>query len=171
MPRVALTQGYFAEVDEADLPLVEGRTWRVLKQPHKKTVYATTVIKDDAGKPHTVLMHRLIMGVTDRRQVDHRDGNGLNNHRLNLRVATGSQNVMNQSVRRTSSTGVKGVQLLPSGRYRAVIQFEGARKHLGVFDTIELAKRRYETEEQILAGHFASSLSRGGSDAGRLLSQ
>jgi hypothetical protein len=77
-------------IDTADLALVDiGVTWYA--QPAKAPAgkwYATA-----KRNGHTILMHRVILGVTDPHvQVDHRDNDGLNNIRDNLRTCTHKQN-------------------------------------------------------------------------------
>lgn len=86
------------------------------------------------GSPTTYL-HRLIMGLSygDRRQVDHIDGDGLNNRRSNLRIVTQAQNQQN--------TGQLGAHRLAGRkRWRAKAVLDGKQIHLGMFDTREAAE-------------------------------
>ncbi len=100
-------------------------------------------------------MHRVIMGITDLDiEVDHRDGNGLNNRRDNLRVATPTNNQQNRKYSWASS-GMKGVQLLKSGKYTAGIRYMKKQIHLGTFQTLEDAARAYNTKASELFGEFA----------------
>ncbi|MCW6682090.1 AP2 domain-containing protein [Aerococcaceae bacterium NML160702] len=58
-------------------------------------------------------------------------------------------NSLNQKISKNNTSGIKGVYLLPNGRYRASISFRRKNIHLGVFDTIDEAKRaRIEAEEK-----------------------
>lgn len=58
-------------------------------------------------------------------------------------------NSLNQKINKNNTSGVKGVYLLPSGKYRAAIYFRRKNIHLGVFDTIEDAKKaRLKGEEK-----------------------
>jgi hypothetical protein len=70
--------------------------------------YPSGVYHSEGGRQSNILMHRLIMGAPDRLTVDHIDGDGLNNTRSNLRLATDSQNGGNMRVVKSSS-GFKGV--------------------------------------------------------------
>src|SRR6185437_13748204 len=90
-------RGRVVLVDDEDYELVSQYRWHVLEQvePGRRPVgpYAKTTRKLN-GRYVTIRMHILIMG---RKGIDHRDHNGLNNQRSNLRIATGSQN--NQNMR------------------------------------------------------------------------
>ncbi len=88
--RKKISNPFKALVSDEDFELVSGFTWYVFKSSN--TNYALNVVNKK-----TTYMHRLILGVTDPQiLVDHKDGNGLNNTRENLRKCTGSQNMMNK---------------------------------------------------------------------------
>lgn len=57
----------------------------------------------------------------------------------NCRWATRSQQAHNLGVGKRSKYGVPGIDMLPSGKYRAAITVDYKRKHLGVFSTLEEA--------------------------------
>lgn len=87
--------------------------------------------------------------------IDHVDGVPGNNRIMNLRAATSSDNMANRRANSHSGTGVKGVSVLGSGRFRAVIRSRGVRLHLGCFDTLaEAVLARREAAER-LHGDFA----------------
>ncbi|MCJ2039832.1 HNH endonuclease [Methylobacterium sp. J-059] len=81
-------RGLFAIVDDADLPLVIGHKWRAHRVKGSHTVYAKTWTRNG-----TIFMHHLIVGRRRGKEVDHRDGNGLNNRRTNLRHVTHQENL------------------------------------------------------------------------------
>lgn len=87
----------YAEVDEEDLEKVSKYKWGQNKQSNKHTTYA---ISHTNGKK--VHLHRLIMGLgdyqDDKRIIDHKDGNGLNNKKENLTICDTLYN--SQSFRR-----------------------------------------------------------------------
>ncbi len=102
-------------------------------------------------------MHRQILGEPDGLQVDHRDGNGLNNRRRNLRTATVSQNACNRKVRADSASGLKGVgRDKRDGRWHARIQINGKRHILGHFDTAKEASAAYIAAVRKFHGEYAN---------------
>jgi hypothetical protein len=84
--------------------------------------------------------------------VDHIDGNPLNNHISNLRMATQQQQNFNTKVRK-SKLGVKGVRKMGK-KYSTEIRINGKITHLGTFDTIEEASEAYQTKAKELHGEF-----------------
>ena len=85
-------KGYFAEIDDADLILIQSVNWQAL--PSGNTSYASGITKT-GGIKKPVLMHRLIMTCPAGMVVDHINGNGLDNRRENLRVVTHKENSQN----------------------------------------------------------------------------
>lgn len=152
---ITLSDGSIAFVDPDDYPLVSERAWH--PQRDKNTIYARCSIGNK-----TVRMHRLIVGARAGETVDHRDGNGLNNRRGNLRYATSQQNNANKSSR--SASGFKGVHKGDRGRrWKAIITINYERRHLGYFDTPEAAAQAYDAAAIAAFGEFALT------NAGRLL--
>jgi hypothetical protein len=88
------------------------------------------------------------------RCVDHRDGNGLNNRRNNVRVCTPQQNQQAMGVTRRNRLGVKGVYPTRGG-FGANICFNRKNYNLGRYDTIEEAKAAYDKRANELFGDFA----------------
>lgn len=84
--------------------------------------------------------------------IDHIDGNRARNVWGNLRLATSSQNAAN---RRGNGGGLKGVDVLPGGRFQARISFGGKLHYLGLFDTAEEAHAAYVAKAKELFGEFA----------------
>ena len=117
-------------VDDVDAALLAPYRWRIYLD--KNTEY---VIGDLGKDEPTVRMHRLILGLTDPAiHVDHKNGDGLDNRKSNLRVATNQLNSENRRARVHSSI-YKGVGLHKgSGKWQARITISGKLKHLGRFD-------------------------------------
>jgi hypothetical protein len=71
--------------------------------------------------------------------VDHKNGNTLDNRIVNLRSVTQAENTRNAKLRRDNSSGVLGVGMVKSGRWRARLTCSGQKIILGTFDTLEQA--------------------------------
>lgn len=91
-------------------------------------------------------------------QIDHINGNGLDNRIDNLRLATPGQNGANRGAQSNNSTGLKGVGFhKASGKYRAFLTLNGRSKHLGLYETPELAHEAYKAAAREAFGDFAST--------------
>lgn len=147
---VPLTQGRIAVIDSADMALVTPFIWSLRHRNH--TDYAETRTGN-----RLLLMHRLIMAADDDHDVDHRDGNGLNNRRGNLRLATRSQNLCNRRRPANTSSRFRGVCFdKQTGRWTAQIGRDGKCKRLGRFVTEEEAALAYDSAARQLHGEFAT---------------
>jgi hypothetical protein len=89
-------------------------------------------------------------------QVDHKDGNGLNNCRGNLRPCTQAQNLRNQSKSLGLSSQFKGVSWFkPVRKWRAYVSLNGKQHSLGYYDCEVEAAQAYDWSAQIYFGEFA----------------
>jgi hypothetical protein len=132
---IPLTKGYFAKVDDEDYErLVNIASW-CADVSHDCHVYAATVIN---GKK--IRMHTFLMGV---RGVDHENGDGLDNQRRNLRVATPTQNGGNMRLSKLNTSGRKGVSYKGKMWY-ASITIKGKSKGLGYYHSIDEAAAAYD---------------------------
>lgn len=149
---VPLTQGYEATIDAADLRLVEGYNWYAEARRH--SVYARRDDQDGQSRIR-VYLHRKICGCPDGLQVDHIDGDGLNNRRNNLRAVTAEQNARNQRVKPKNKSGFKGVSWSKrDAKWRAFIRASGMHLGLGSYDTPEAAHAAYCKASAELHGEF-----------------
>lgn len=149
---VTLSQGREAIIDAADAGAVGQFNWRVQSAGENHKYAGRSEMQN--GQLRAVLMHRFICNPDDGQYVDHINGNGLDNRRLNLRVCTQSQNLCNKSMQSNNSSGYKGVHLHAPGKWRARISFRGAQTELGVFPTPEEAHHAYVAAARRLHGEF-----------------
>lgn len=107
------------------------------------------------GVPQTLYLHRLIMNPPDGYQVDHINGNGLDNRRENLRLCTQSQNNFNCDSARGKSK-FKGVSWEPkTKKWSAYIQVNKKKRRLGMYASEEEAALAYNRAALEIAGEFA----------------
>jgi hypothetical protein len=92
-----------------------------------------------------------------REEVDHINGEGLDNRRENLRLATHAQNLKNLKVPKNSTTGFKGVSFRKDKRkYEAYIKYDNnPRKRLGYFKTAKEAAEAYNDAAAEFHGEYA----------------
>ena len=155
MKNIPLTQGKFAIVDDDSFEYLSQWKWCAIKS--SKRFYAIRSVYRPYRYPLMVIMHRLILGVKDRKtQVDHIDRNGLHNWKGNLRIATHSENRRNEGLRDINSSGLKGVGWHKRiGKWQARLGFEYGRIHLGYFDDKWDAAKAYNEAASEHFGEFA----------------
>ena len=157
--KLELSDGSAVQIDRKYLPLVKQFTWRTERREH--TSYAVaTAISPTTGKATTIRMHAVIMGTVGMGRdlkIDHRDGDGLNNRRRNLRKADNFQNVWNKSKKNGYQLpkGVTKLKRLRVRPYQARIACYGNQMHLGYFATASEAARVYDKAAKKFFGRFA----------------
>lgn len=139
--------------NDADYERVAQFKWSATKAKH--TVYGIRKIRTAEGRTTSQLLHRFIMGVTDPSiDVDHKDHNGLNNQRCNLRRTVRGEHDGNRSKTRGSSQ-YKGVSWDRSKeKWRACIRIEKT-VHLGYFDHEKDAALAYDSAARTRFGVMA----------------
>lgn len=142
-----------ALVDKDDIPKVENMNW-VAHNNHSSrgvigNIYANSTQVQGRKRG---LMHRIIMGAGKTEMVDHINGDGLDNRKENLRIATGSENMHNMhKYSQKNCNGFIGVaKVKSSGKFYAQIKIESKVYYLGTFDTPEKAHKRYVEEKRKL---------------------
>jgi len=95
---------------------------------------------------HLVWLHET--GAWPTKQIDHINGNSVDNRFTNLREVTPLQNSQNRLAQKNSITGVKGVSLLPSGSFKVKMQACNTAIGLGTYGTIGEAARAYLASAQ-----------------------
>jgi hypothetical protein len=146
----------FTCVDDSDFDWLNQFTWT--PRQNRNTVYAGRVVKQPNGTRSIIYMHRDIIGGTTP-HIDHKDANGLNNQRYNLRPATVSQNLSNQQKRTNCSSCHKGVSFVSRPQikncWHSYISVNKRRKHIGYYPTESEAAQAYNTAAKIHYGEFA----------------
>jgi hypothetical protein len=151
---VPLSNGSVAVIDAADIPLVEMRNW-TRSCPQRRQSYAFCRLYKDK-KSIRLTLHGVIMQPPPGYVVDHIDGDGLNNRRLNLRLATLAENARNRRLDVDSRSGLKGVTWHKKGRkWNARINVGGQIMHLGLFETADAAHAAYMEAANFHFGEFA----------------
>lgn len=137
-------------VDPVDVQMATAYKW------HRSNKYVARSSKADTPRGYTeIYMHREIMGARKGEDVDHIDGNKLDNRRGNLRVCSRSQNKMNCKAHSDNLTGFKGVSFSKQrSKFVAQIKENGVVKGLGYFATAEEAYSSYCARARELHGEF-----------------
>lgn len=166
MKHIPLTKGYQALVDDADYEYLNQFNWTVLIYDH--TCYAVRTIGNKMG---SISMHRDILGLTDKTILtDHKDHNGLNNQRDNLRKCTHVQNSQNkkssgQSVylgvhphttTKRYITNLGAEKIYQYFSYQSKIVVDGKQRSLGTFKTDIEAAIIYNIASRKYHGEFAN---------------
>ncbi len=163
MTQIPLTHGQVAIVDDEDYDYLSQFTWRATFDGHHWYARATI-----SGR--RVYLHRIVgrgysqidLSTGKSRavdKVDHRDGDGLNNRRANLRVADHAQNMQNTvgrpTGRKSSFKGVSPGVGSMEGKWRASIQVAGQQQHLGHYSTERDAAEAYNEAAEQAFGEWA----------------
>lgn len=153
MKEIKLTQGKVALVDDADFEELSKYKWYAERSSN--TFYAMRNVRKNFHYV-SVRMHKQIMKPPKNKQADHRDHNGLNNQRENLRICTQQQNNMNQRKRVGLSSIYKGVHLYRFGKkWVARIRLNKRTINLGHFKWEADAAKAYDVKAKELFGEFA----------------
>lgn len=146
---ISLTQGKTALVDDEDFDYLNEFAWRVQVKHHTCGDLFYAIRHGKTGEKETVLMHvevALRAGLSGK--FDHRDNDGLNNQRSNLRVATKQQNAWNSRKMGNTTSEFKGVSWDASKRkWRSQILIDG-----------KILSRRFLTEIEAAAYYAAEAI-------------
>lgn len=141
-------------MDEADIPALAGFKWRIQRRP---LGVSYCVAWGDEAKTKLVFMHRLLLNAPVDREVDHANGDGLDNRRVNIRLATRAQNAKNLPARKSGSSPFKGVSVRRRKKIRFVVQIkqDGECLKIGTFDSEHRAAKAYDAAARLFHGKFA----------------
>jgi len=142
MTEITLSKGKVALIDDEDLELVSARSWNFDR-------YARANVWNKELKKYEVkYMHRVIANAPKGMDVDHINGDKLDNRRANLRVCTRSENLHNLTKKAYSGSGLRGAYREKNRgagcRWFSAISVKGRVIRLGRFDTAEEAHEAYK---------------------------
>lgn len=152
MKEIKLTNRGVALVDDSDFKEINKFSWFSVPLG-----YAARNKKIN-GRQTVVLMHRQILQLSDSSVFcDHKNGNGLDNRRKNIRIATHAQNMANRSSAKGSKSKYLGVSFMKRrGKWRARVQKNNKRIHVGTFDDEASAAKAYDEVARRVHGEFAN---------------
>lgn len=144
--QIPLSQGKFALIDAADYAYLSQFKWTLYQNGSKTLWYARSA----------QAMHRMIVNAPPGVPVDHINGDGLDNRRCNLRLATPRLNAQNRCKVPGSKSQYKGVCPTKNGKkWRTQININGKVHHLGEFQDETLAAQTYDFVARQFFGPFA----------------
>ena len=147
---IPLSQGKVAIIDDADWLLILPYRWYAAYS--HGNWYAVAIPLGGNSRSTKIRMHNLILGT---KPVDHRDGNGLNNRRSNLRRCTDALNQQN-TLSRGGSSEFKGVSWNKQKRkWQVAFRCNGINHFVGYFDDEIKAASAYNNAIMPVAGEFA----------------
>ena len=145
-----LSNGGEVIVDASDLHWITKHKWRLSKYGNG---YQYAIRTHPSGQH--LFLHKEVVGAGKHQIVDHINRNPLDNRRSNLRLCTLAQNNKNASLRRSNTSGFRGVYC--RGNYwSAAIESDGRKYNLGTFATAEDAAKAYDEAAKRLHQEFAS---------------
>lgn len=154
MRKIQLSQDKVALVDDEDFERLNQVNWVAHKE--RNTWYAIGHKKVGLRNYKNTKMHRVIMNALDGEQIDHKDCNGLNNQKSNLRFCTNTENLRNARKRKGCISKLKGVSYhKQNNRWRATINMDQKQISLGCYGTQQEAARAYNQAATELFGDFA----------------
>ena len=154
--RIPLTQGKFAIVDPEDYDRLAKYKWFAMRS--RRGFYAIRWVKTKNGRRKKIRMHRQVLNVHDDKLIDHKNHNGLDNRRENLRIVTNMQNSWNKRKQKGDySSKYKGVSWAKRvGKWHTEIYCRGKKIFIGYFDDEKAAARAYDEKATRLYGEYAA---------------
>ncbi|MCK5016913.1 MAG: hypothetical protein KAS32_07555 [Candidatus Peribacteraceae bacterium] len=153
MKEISLTQNKATIVDDYNYQWLSKYKWYAKKD--KYTYYAVRNSNKKGCEQKLIFMHREIIKTPSNKKTDHRNGNGLDNRELNIRICTNSQNNQNRH-RAWGKSMFKGVSWYKRYKKWQVKIRSGKLIHCGYFHTEIEAAKRYDEKAKELFGEYAN---------------
>jgi hypothetical protein len=148
MQKLKLTNGGHSFVDESTYALVNQWKWYKSKTDR--------VIRTTPGQGSKILLHRLLLNFPKNQDIDHINGNPLDNRLSNLRLCSHKENMRNSKKYKNNTSGYKGVSWSKSNKkWGATIWLENKKKFLGYFENAADASHSYNEAASKYFGEFA----------------
>lgn len=146
---LALSQGFESLVDASDFDYLSQYSW------HYSHGYAKSRIKTSEGWKYFYL-HRFLLNAAKGVQIDHINGDSLDNRKCNLRICNNQQNSMNTGLSKNNTSGFKGVSLeRKTNKWWAKLMYNRKVVHIGFYHNKEDAAREYDKAAIEFFGEFA----------------
>lgn len=158
-----LTRGKFTLLDADDVSWAEQWNWSLVTSPRHKDGYAVSKTKAGIIRLHRILAERLGWDLSEDREIDHINGNSLDNRRANIRVCLKEENARNKARMSHNTSGQSGVTWHKKhGKWYVRVSLPGGRrKSVGLFKTFpEAVEARLQAEAEVYK-EFAPSVCRG----------
>lgn len=147
--KISLSKNNFALVDKENFSSISKFKWHFASGRAARKVTIN-------GESHNQFMHRLIMDAPIEMEVDHINGNSLDNRRSNLRLASRRQNMANIHAQKKNILGLKGVRFKKDhNKYISYIKVNYKQKFLGYFDDPITAAKAYNEAAKEYFGEFS----------------
>lgn len=154
MRRIPLTQGRFALVDDADYPQLSKFNWCLSSST--QPAYALRGIGAGGRKKKMIYMHRVVAEAPTGMEVDHINGDTLDNRRSNVRVCSHAENCRNRKMSKANTSGLPGVSFhRATGKWQAQIKVNYRSISLGIFKTPNDAHTAFKRAAQKHFGKYA----------------
>lgn len=144
MKTIPLTKGYFTKVDNDDYKKFAKYRWYALTDCRNNLYVRAMRSVQKNNKVYNIHLSREIMNAPKGMDVDHINGDKLDNQKSNLRICTHSENMKNRKRGKNNTSGYKGVSFHKNGnKWRAYIKINGKPKTIGYYDSSKDAAIAY----------------------------